>query len=65
MRIADGDGNWLDSILLAPSHEEAAELAQALASLRSRRRAGTSRSATPPGSLRSPSIEKDDESAVF
>jgi hypothetical protein len=38
MRITDGDGNRLESVHLALSNEEAAELAQALASLQSAER---------------------------
>jgi hypothetical protein len=65
MRIADGDGNRLDSILLAPSNEEAAELAQALASLQSADRGWHEHVSDLNGQIEITVYREDDESAVL
>jgi hypothetical protein len=64
VRIADGDGNRIDSVLLALSDEEAAELAQALDTLRSAE-AGWHEHITEVTGRREITVyREDDESAV-
>jgi hypothetical protein len=65
VRIANSDGKPLDSVFLALSDEEAAELAQALATLRSAK-AGWHEHVTDAGGRREITVyREDDESAVF
>lgn len=65
MRIADGGGNRLDSILLALSDDEAAELSQALASLQLAQKGWHEHVSDPTGQLEITVYREDDESAVL
>lgn len=65
MKIADADGNRLDSVYLALSDEEAAELAQALSSLQSAEKGWHEHVSDLNGPYEITVYRADDESAVF